>query len=102
MKTKVHNTDVTVLRSTYRNNNTLAVFLNAVEDGEMYAVITVNIDDSDFLCDDHTAFVDTNNCPWAEQFIKDNKIGEPTGYYGNSGYCMYPLYVFDTEKLPEV
>jgi putative membrane protein len=45
------------------------------------------------------AFVDTNNCPWAEKFISDNKLGKPTGIKAASGYCVYPQYRFDMEKL---
>ena len=45
------------------------------------------------------SFVDTNNCPWAEKFISDNKLGRPTGIKAASGYCVYPQYRFDMEKL---
>ena len=76
--------------------------LTIANDGESYAVITTNIDDSNIFCDESHAFVDTNNCPWAEEFIKQNKLGEPLDYYGQSGYCLYPLYTFDIEKLPEL
>lgn len=43
--------------------------------------------------------VDTNNCPWAESLIKRLKIGTPTGNYVRSGFCMYPLYAFDTDRI---
>ncbi len=47
------------------------------------------------------AYVDTNNCPWAMQFIEENGLGTETGLYGLSGYCMYPLVEFNMDKIRE-
>ena len=47
------------------------------------------------------AFVDTNNCPWAEDFIKEYRLGEPAGTTCKCGYCEYPLYKFDLKRLKE-
>ena len=77
----------------YRDNDTLAVF--ATEDDDDFATLTVNLPESNLFCDEKTAFIDTNNCPWAEQFLKENKIAKPTGHYGHSGWCSYPLYEFN-------
>jgi hypothetical protein len=40
------------------------------------------------------AYVDRNNVPNAEEFIHKYKLGEPTGDFGFSGFCCYPLYKF--------
>ena len=48
------------------------------------------------------AYVDTNNCPWAEDFIKENGLGEFTGKICRSGFCEYPLYKFNMEKIGDV
>ena len=45
------------------------------------------------------AYIDTNNCPWAEDFLIDNDFGIPTGEYKASGFCVYPLYQLDLEKI---
>lgn len=82
----------------YAANKTLAVSLTT-EEGEPFAVITVNITASDFKADDHTAFLDVNNCPWAEEFLRKTGLGKPTGILGHSGYCTYPLYTFDTTRM---
>jgi hypothetical protein len=89
--------NVSAYRSSYRNNGNLAVLLETYE-GEPWATLTVNLPDYGKLPEDY-AFVDTNNCPWAEEFIRKYKLGEPTGQYGHSGYCDYPLYIFDPTKL---
>ena len=47
------------------------------------------------------AFIDTNNHPNAEKFIKKYGLGEFTGRYGFSGYCCYPIYKIDLDKLKE-
>lgn len=61
-----------------------------------YATMTVNLGKK--LADD-MAYVDTNNFPEAESFIKKHRLGKPTGKYGYSGFCAYPLYQFDLKKL---
>lgn len=65
------------------------------EDGP-YATMTVNLGKK--LPAD-MAYVDTNNFPEAESFIKKHRLGKPTGKYGYSGFCTYPLYQFDLKKL---
>ena len=61
-----------------------------------YATMTVNLGKK--LAEDE-GYVDTNNFPEAESFIKKYKLGKPTGGYGFSGFCAYPLYKFDLAKL---
>lgn len=51
---------------------------------------------------DYCAYVDINNMPELEKFIEENEIGEFTGLTGRSGFCEYPLYLFDPEKLREL
>ena len=103
MKTyEIDGTKVTVQKSSYMDNQTLAIVLTEVDTGESYDVITTNINDSDFVCDKTHAFVDTNNCPWAPKFIKDNNLGKPMNYIGESGYCSYPLYEFNVEDIPDL
>ena len=83
-------------RYTYKNN--LAIYLKT-NDGEPYAHLTVNLGTRKL--EEDLAFVDTNNCPWAEEFIKTHKLGEPTGTSASSGYCTYPLYRFCLDKIAE-
>ena len=70
-------------------------------DGEPFAMLTVSIDDSPFYAYGF-AYVDTNNCPWAEDFIEEYGLGVKKDYYGHSGFCDYPLYFFDVEKINEI
>jgi len=37
-----------------------------------------------------------------EGFLKTNDIAQPTGSYINSGFCRYPIYIFNEEKLTEM
>lgn len=79
----------------YRNNGNLYIGLNT--ECEPFADLTVNI------CElsENEAAIDTNNCPWAEQFIEDYSLGTPTGRYLRSGYCAYPVYKFDLDKVKQ-
>lgn len=83
--------------SNYRNNGNLYVGL-VDEDGMPYADLTVNIDD---MGDDTMGAVDTNNLPWAEKFIEDNELGIKTPFTMRSGFCVYPIYIFDMDKVRE-
>lgn len=90
--------DVAVYISTaeYYNGN-LAVRL-WTKDHEPWATLTVNLPDH-LKLDKDMAFVDTNNMPEAEEFIREHKLGTPMGVSARSGYCTYPLYKFNLERL---
>ncbi len=96
-KTEFGNYKVAPMILHYRYGNVLAVEL-VEESGEPFATLTVNLD-SMFALDKNQSYIDTNNCPWAENFIKENSLGKPTGHLGFSGFCSYPLYIFDLDKL---
>ena len=87
--------------NSYMDNN--RVYIGLVEvDGEYpepFADLTVNISAP---CPDYCGYVDINNCPELEGFIEKHGLGEFTGLMGNSGFCFYPLYLFDPEKLRKV
>ena len=85
---------VEAYKTNYLKNDTLAVVL---ENKDFEAVLTVNLIDEPIS--NQCAFVDTNNVPWAEKFLQDNRIAQPTGRFAISGYCTYPEYRFDMAKL---
>ena len=93
MKTFDYNGMEVCLRyETYRNNGTLAVEMDTVEDGDSRAVITVNLNCP--LQNDTMAFVDENNLPGIGAWLKKNRIAKPLGYVQRSGFCTYELYSF--------
>ena len=68
-----------------------------LENKEFEDVLTVNLAESP--TDRQCAFIDTNNVKYAEKFLQENKIAQPTGRYAISGFCTYPEYRFDMTKL---
>ena len=97
-------TPVKVIVTKYTNPETLAILLTCAESPwEDFAVITVNLVSSPYgdvqYQDESHAYIDTNNCPWAEEFLQENGIAkpDPRDIYGMSGYCAYPLYEFNPE-----
>lgn len=88
--------DVTLRVTSYQCNDNLAIVLMC--DEGPFATMTVNLDEK--LANDF-AFVDTNNCPWAIDFIEEYELGHDTGITKQSGYCRYPLYKFNMKKLSE-
>ena len=95
VKTEFGDYKVKVVKDKYMNNDALALLL-LEEDGEEFAVLTVNIDG---VAHDNLSYVDTNNSKWAIEFIEENKLGEDTGEIGFSGYCVYPLFKFNEDKI---
>lgn len=92
---------VTLEINTYVNNGCLYIGLNEQSGDypEPYGDMTVNLDGK---APDYCGYVDLNNMPELEKFIEDNKIGEFTGLMKQSGFCQYPLYLFDPERLREL
>lgn len=99
LKTQFGTTEnVTLTVNTYVDNNSLYVGMTTAEDGfpEPYGDVTVNLLSS---VPPYCAFVDTNNMPELEDFLVKNGIAEFTGLMQKSGYCSYPLYQFNVEKM---
>ena len=97
-------TPVRVIVTKYNNPETLAILLTCAESPfENFAVITVNLVNSPYgdgqYQDESHAYINTNSCPWAEDFLQENGIAkpDPRDIYGMSGYCTYPLYEFAPE-----
>ena len=84
----------------YSVNKHVALSVWNEEDGPI-ANITVNLDKIKTLPANFSA-VDTNNAPWAEALIKRLGIGKPTGKFIGSGFCMYPVYEFDMERIAKM
>ena len=94
VKTFYGSTDVTIETTNCVNNGNLAIQLWC-EDGP-FATLTVNLSKK---CKSNCTFIDTNNCPWAEEFISRYALGVPTGNMQVSGWCIYPEYEFDMDTL---
>lgn len=99
VKTSDNIYEVEVFRTSYANNDSLAVFLETT-DGEPFCRLTVNLPDS--IASEDYQYVDTNNIPWALDFIESNDLGVNTGIVGYSGFCEYPLVKFNLDKIKEV
>lgn len=80
--------------NSYLNNQNLYIGLTDVSEmgPEPYGDITVNLEKVLAYC----GYVDINNMPELEEFIKDNDLGEFTGLTKRSGFCEYPLYMHTT------
>lgn len=63
-----------------------------------YCDITVNLPD-ERLSGEDCAFVDVNNAPFLPKFLEANGLAEPTGMHGFSGWCVYPEYRFNMDKV---
>lgn len=88
--------DVQLQVTRYQANNSLCIQAYNHTDGPI-ARLTVCLPDT--TLGDNCAFVDTNNCPWAEDFVQRNHLGTYMGLMVPSGYCVYPLYQFDIRQL---
>ncbi len=94
--------DIILVAETYARGGNLAVEAYEVEEGEvtdLFATLTVNIIGERAGTYGRFATVDTNNNPWAEDFLKENGLARDTGARVRSGFCTYPFYEFDTSKF---
>lgn len=93
------------VRRHYIYDDSLAIELVDSKDNQTFCILTVNLSEAleevmnGIPLPHNVQAVDTNNYPWAEEFIKDNNLGKPLGIYITSGFCEYPLYIFDLDKL---
>lgn len=87
--------------NSYQNNGCIYIGLVINEEGypEPFGDITVNLSGK---APDYCGYIDLNNMPELEKFIEKNGIGEFTGLTQRSGFCEYPLYLFNPEKLREL
>lgn len=46
----------------------------------------------------NAVYIDTNNCPYVEELLEKG-IAVETGFTKSSGFCLYPLWVFNSEFL---
>lgn len=92
-------------KTSYRNNNTIAVMMIDVQpDGteEDFGVLTVNLETGGLTManKEDTQFIDTNNLTQdIVKWLVDNNIAVETGLYWPSGFCVYPLFMFTKEAL---
>jgi len=63
---------------------------------EPFATLTKNF--GEFIGQKFCAYVDTNNCPFAEQLLEQG-IAVDTGLTKKSGFCTYPLWRFNEDFL---
>jgi len=87
-----------IVTERYIADGSPAILLWSIFDGPI-ARITVCLDDKELHPNE--SYVDVNNCPWAPEWIEANRFGKPTGKTGQSGYCAYPLFIFDMDRLAE-
>lgn len=89
---------VELRKGEYNIGGGLAIMI-FTDEGEDFATLTVNLQVS---LPGNCALIDTNNNPWAEEFLKKNKIAKPTGRCVSSGFCTFPVYEFDKKILSEM
>ena len=81
----------------YQANDSLAIEIWNDEDGPI-ARLTVCLPNQR-KPKENEAYVDTNNCPWAMDFIEEYELGTDTEMIGLSGFCLYPKVAFDMAKV---
>lgn len=82
----------------YQLDGSIAVEIVSKREGPV-ARITVCL--CDLSLGEYESYIDTNNCPWAVNFLKSKGLAKMTGRKRRSGYCMYPAMEFDKDKLAE-
>jgi len=95
----INETEVNIVVGSYKNAG-LYIALDQAN-GYPYQTETGSLTyNTDSILPDFHAFIDTAKMPEAEDFIKNNQLGEPTGFIGQGpkGETL-PLYMFYSEVL---
>ena len=86
----------------YSSNDNLAIVMYCWDEElkfwDNFATLTVNLEPVDEDC----GYLDVNNLKEAEDWVRENKLGEPTGRVRQSGYVTYPLYKFDLQRIKSI
>ena len=95
---------ITFEKANYANNKNLCVKLYTWIEGwpEPYGYLTTNLG---VKCAENRAFIDiNNNGDEIVDWLIANGLGEPTGRerMSQSGFCIYPEFEFNMEKLNEL
>lgn len=93
---KKYNLCIEVCKYEQNGNLALQLYYQDKKYWEPFAIFTVNIGKK---CAQECSYVDTNDCPWAPALIEKYKLGEHTGEFGFSGYCVYPEYRFNMSEI---
>ncbi len=64
-----------------------------------YCNLTVSF--GEYIGIKNCAYIDANNCDFTEQLIEQG-LGKPTGLTRHSGFCEYPLWIFEEDTLREM
>lgn len=90
----------------YASNNSLAVLAECFDkDFDAYVPfcdVTVNLEETSMIpafVGEGFAFVDENDTPGIGKTLEKAGLASFTGIMGQSGFCAYPLYKFDLDKL---
>ena len=90
-----------VLTNKERNNIAIRLFSKEEEGFEPYAVLTTNL--YEFIAVKNAAYIDTNNNgEQILQWLEQNDFGTLSPLTKRSGFCEYPLFVFNETFLKEI
>lgn len=95
------NVPVTISVNRYAKNEGLSVELYKYpheNDDAYFGSITVNLPEG---APKYCAYVDTNKMSGVLPFLKEYGLVAPLPIVADSGFCTYPLFVFNIEKLRE-
>lgn len=86
-------------KTTYTNNDNLAIVVMDEDSQEQFTILTVNIMD---LPENNMAAIDMNNN--ADLAVAVEKAGffTHTGMDIPSGFCIYPICIFNLNRIPDL
>ena len=89
----------------------MSLYLTYPEDDEIAEILSVNLGNyqterPDSFVQLGTTYLDVNNVPGIDDVLKEQGLCEPyvvwgQEQYGRSGFCEYPLVIFNLKELEE-
>ena len=77
----------------YQMDGSIAVEIVSKREGSQFDLTAKKEEDE--------SYIDTNNCPWAVDFLQSKDLAKMAGKTRRSGCCVYPAMKFNRDKLAE-
>ena len=76
----------------------IGIKFNCIENGVEIPYVNLTVNFCEFIGFKCSAYIDTNNFPDAVELLQKG-FAKDSGFTKNSGFCTYPLWVFEEDFL---
>ena len=79
----------------------IGIKFNCIENGVEIPYVNLTVNFCEFIGFKCSAYIDTNNFPDAVELLQKG-VAKDSGFTKNSGFCTYPLWIFEEDFLKSI